>query len=123
MPIERDSQCRIQSEEAGMDVTIADITYPLVTSRVMGVFQNQLVHVAYLMIQNIFRTLKLDQSTSTLLDIICPIINPYGANQHGIGTAVYLMHGWEGGSLAITDVVCVLWKESTTRHHAPKVQN
>ena len=45
---EIDHQCRIQAEAAGMNVenlTVADVAYPLVTSRVMGVFQRQLVHV------------------------------------------------------------------------------
>ena len=45
---ELDSQCRAQAEAAGMEVenlTVADIAYPLVTKRVVGVFQQQLVHV------------------------------------------------------------------------------
>ena len=45
---EIDHQCHIQAEAAGMNVenlTVADVAYPLVTSRVMGVFQRQLVHV------------------------------------------------------------------------------
>ena len=45
---EIDHQCHIQAEAAGMNVenlTVADVVYPLVTSRVMGVFQRQLVHV------------------------------------------------------------------------------
>ena len=46
--IELDRQCRTQAEEAGLDVeniTVADIAYPLVTKRVMDVFQQQLIHV------------------------------------------------------------------------------
>lgn len=45
---ELDSQCQSQAEAAGMEVdnlTVADVAYPLITSRVMGVFQQQLVHV------------------------------------------------------------------------------
>ena len=45
---ELDSQCRSQAEAAGMEVnnlTVADVAYPLVTKRLMGVFQQQLVHV------------------------------------------------------------------------------
>ena len=45
---ELDRQCRTQAEAAGMEVdnlTVADIAYPLVTKRLMGVFQLQLVHV------------------------------------------------------------------------------
>ena len=43
-----DAQCRSQAEAAGMEVdnlTVADIAYPLVTKRVVCVFQQQLVHV------------------------------------------------------------------------------
>lgn len=39
---ELDSQCRTQAEAAGLEVdnlTVADVTYPLVTKRLMGVFQ------------------------------------------------------------------------------------
>ena len=45
---EIDGQCRMQAEAAGLevdDLTVADVAYPLVTKRVMGVFQLQLVHV------------------------------------------------------------------------------
>ena len=46
---ELDRQCRSQTEAAGMEVdniTVADIAYyPLVTKRMIGVFQQQLVHV------------------------------------------------------------------------------
>ena len=45
---ELDWQCRTQAEAAGMEVdnlTVADVAYPLVTKRLMGVFQQQLVHV------------------------------------------------------------------------------
>ena len=45
---EIDSQCRTQAEAAGMEVdnlTVADVAYPLVTRRLTGVFQQQLVHV------------------------------------------------------------------------------
>ena len=45
---ELDLQCRTQAEAAGMEVdnlTVADIAYPLVTKRLMGVFRQQLVHV------------------------------------------------------------------------------
>ena len=45
---ELDCQCRTQAEAAGMEVdnlTIADVAYPLVTKRLTGVFQQQLVHV------------------------------------------------------------------------------
>ena len=56
---ELDSQCRAQAEAAGMEVenlTVADIAYPLVTKRVVGVFQQQLCMSAmdaYRTIQNI----------------------------------------------------------------------
>ena len=39
---ELDSQCRSQAEAAGMEVdnlTVADVAYPLVTKRLIGVFQ------------------------------------------------------------------------------------
>ena len=45
---ELDSQCRTQAEAAGLEVdnlTVADVTYPLVTKRLMGVFQQQIAHV------------------------------------------------------------------------------
>jgi hypothetical protein len=45
---EIDVQCRAQAEAAGMcveNLTVADIGYPLITRRVMSVFQQQLVHV------------------------------------------------------------------------------
>jgi hypothetical protein len=45
---ELDSQCRSQAEAVGMEVdniTVADIAYPLITQRVMAVYQQQLVHV------------------------------------------------------------------------------
>ena len=45
---ELDRQCRMQAEAAGMEVenlTVADVAYPLVTNRVMSVFQQQLIHV------------------------------------------------------------------------------
>ena len=45
---ELDSQCRAQAEASGMEVenlTVADIAYPLVTKRLVAVFQQQLVHV------------------------------------------------------------------------------
>ncbi len=45
---ELDLQCRSQAETAGMEVdnlTVADVAYPLVTQRLTGVFQQQLVHV------------------------------------------------------------------------------
>ena len=45
---ELDFQCRSQAEAAGMEVdnlTVADVAYPLVTKRLTGVFQQQLVHV------------------------------------------------------------------------------
>ena len=45
---ELDHQCRIQAEEAGMEVdnlTVTYVAYPLVTKRVADVFQQQLVHV------------------------------------------------------------------------------
>ena len=45
---ELDYQCCSQAEAAGMEVdnlTVADVAYPLVTRRLMGVFQQQLFHV------------------------------------------------------------------------------
>ena len=45
---ELDFQCRSQAEAAGLEVdnlTVADIAYPLVTRRVMDLFQQQLIHV------------------------------------------------------------------------------
>ena len=45
---ELDSQCRTQAEAAGLEVdnhTVADVAYPLVTKRLMGVFQQQIAHV------------------------------------------------------------------------------
>ena len=45
---ELDLQCRSQAEAAGMEVdnlTAADVAYPLITKKVMGVFRQQLVHV------------------------------------------------------------------------------
>ena len=45
---ELDIQCRNQAKAAGLEVeglTVADIAYPLVTKRLTGVFQQQLVHV------------------------------------------------------------------------------
>ena len=45
---ELDNQCRAQAEAAGMEVdnlTVADVAYPLVTKRLTGVFQQQLIHV------------------------------------------------------------------------------
>ncbi len=45
---ELDRQCLTQAEAAGMEVdnlTVADVAYPLVTKRLVGVFQQQLVHV------------------------------------------------------------------------------
>ena len=45
---EIDYQCRRQAEAAGMRVenlTVAGVAYPLVTNRVMGVFQQQLTHM------------------------------------------------------------------------------
>ena len=45
---ELDRQCRLQAEAAGLAVdnlTVADVAYPLVTKRLVGVFQQQLVHV------------------------------------------------------------------------------
>ena len=45
---ELDCQCQSQAKAAGMNVenlTVADVAYPLVTKRVMDVFQRQLVHV------------------------------------------------------------------------------
>ena len=45
---ELDQQCRTQAEVAGMEVdnlTVADIVYPLVTKRMTGVFQQQLIHM------------------------------------------------------------------------------
>ena len=45
---ELDRQCHAQAEAAGMEVdnlTVADVAYTLITKRVMGVFQQQLVHV------------------------------------------------------------------------------
>ena len=45
---ELDFQCRSQAEASGMEVDnliVTDIAYPLITRRVMSVFQQQLVHV------------------------------------------------------------------------------
>ena len=45
---ELDTQCHRQAEAAGLevkDLTVADIAYPLITKRLTGVFQQQLVHV------------------------------------------------------------------------------
>ena len=45
---ELDSQCHAQAKAAGLkvdDLTVADIAYPLITKRVVAVFQQQLVHV------------------------------------------------------------------------------
>ena len=45
---ELDRQCFIQAKAADMEVdnlTVADVAYPLVTKRLVGVFQEQLVHV------------------------------------------------------------------------------
>ena len=45
---EIDHQCHAQAEAAGMNtdaLTVADVAYPLVTKRVMAVFQRQLIHV------------------------------------------------------------------------------
>ena len=45
---EINSQCRSQAEAAGMEVdnlTVADIVYPLITKRLVCVFQQQLVYV------------------------------------------------------------------------------
>ena len=41
-------QCLIQAEVAGMEVnnlTVADVAYPFVTKRLVGVFQQKLVHI------------------------------------------------------------------------------
>ncbi len=43
-----DSHCRTQVEAAGMkvdNISVADVAYPLITSRLMSVFQQQLIHV------------------------------------------------------------------------------
>ena len=43
-----DNQCRIQAEAVGLSIntiTVADIAYPLITKRVISVFQQQLVHI------------------------------------------------------------------------------
>lgn len=45
---ELDRQCRSQAVSAGLEVdklTVANVAYPLITSRVIAVFQQQLVHV------------------------------------------------------------------------------
>lgn len=45
---ELDHQCHSQAKAAGMEVdnlTVADVAYPLVTRRLISVFQQQLVHV------------------------------------------------------------------------------
>ena len=45
---ELDCQCQKQAKAAGLsidDITVADIAYPLITKRVMDVFQRQLIHV------------------------------------------------------------------------------
>ena len=45
---ELDNQCHAQAQAAGMEVdniSVADVAYPLITKRVIGVFQQQLVHV------------------------------------------------------------------------------
>lgn len=45
---ELDNQCHAQAQAAGMEVdniSVADVAYPLITRRVIGVFQQQLVHV------------------------------------------------------------------------------
>ena len=45
---ELDIQCRNQAKAAGLeveDLTVADIAYPLVTKRLTGVYQQQLVHI------------------------------------------------------------------------------
>ena len=46
---EIDSQCRSQAEAAGLEVdnlTVADITYPLIAKRVVCVFHQQLSNMA-----------------------------------------------------------------------------
>ena len=45
---ELDKQCWRQTKEAGLqldNLMVADIAYPLITSRVASVFQQQLIHV------------------------------------------------------------------------------
>ena len=45
---EIDRQCRSQAEAAGMavdNITVADVAYPLVTKKLIAVYQQQLVHV------------------------------------------------------------------------------
>ena len=45
---ELDVQCRTQAQAAGMEVdniSVAGVAYPLITRRLIGVFQQQLVHV------------------------------------------------------------------------------
>ena len=45
---ELDRQCRLQAEAAGLSIdnlTVADVAYPLVTKRVLAVYNQQLIHV------------------------------------------------------------------------------
>jgi len=45
---ELDRQCCVQAEAAGLKIenlTVADIAYPLISKRVVAVFQQQLFHV------------------------------------------------------------------------------
>ena len=45
---ELDRKCHTQAEAPGMEVdnlTVADVAYPLVTKRLVGVFHQQFVHV------------------------------------------------------------------------------
>ena len=92
--IEVDRQCHTQAEEAGLDVeniTVADIAYPLVTKRVLDVFQQ---HVHNGCISN-------DTDSLPYVKVGCIIFHSMGYHldhyytQRGIGAEVFdAQLGW-----------------------------
>ena len=114
--LELDRQCRAQAEAACFQVdnlTVADVAYPLITKRVMGVFQQQLVHVRngcisddpnrlpYARVGTVnyhftghhlphYQSLR----RTSKVEAVHSVLDPHSV---GLGQKC-LTHGWDGGS-------------------------
>ena len=127
---EVDVQCRTQAQAAGIkvdNISVADVAYPLITRRLIGVFQQQLVHVHNGCISDdpehlpYEHQLSLNRTSSGSLPVTAwykqgggcsfcaaPDLRCTGPSISSVALAWrYLMRGWLGGSLGTIVGVCV----------------
>ena len=125
---ELDFQCHSQAEAAGLEVnlTAADIAYPLITQRVTDAFQQQLIHVhngctsddpehlPYVKVGTVnyhltghhlehYQSLRSTSKVEAVHSVLDRTSTPTVAEVQR-----FLMHVWGGGFWGTIDVACVL---------------